>query len=132
MWLRVDRRKAALITVGALAFAASSSTRAIGLAEETKMFAVLFTDDPDRAEARERLMPQHLDFLEHHKDHVLAAGPLRGAGGEAAGGLWLVEAPDRAAVERLVEEDPFWPTGLRKSVSILEWRRVFADGKRRA
>ena len=29
----------------------------------------------------------------------------------------------------LVHEDPFWPTGLRKSVRVLLWKRVFADGK---
>jgi hypothetical protein len=32
-------------------------------------------------------------------------------------------------VRRLCERDPFWPTGLRKSVRILEWRQVFADGQ---
>jgi hypothetical protein len=29
----------------------------------------------------------------------------------------------------LAGQDPFWPTGLRKSVRVLEWRRVFADGR---
>jgi hypothetical protein len=32
-------------------------------------------------------------------------------------------------VRRLIEADPFWPTGLRKAVRVLEWTRVFADGK---
>ena len=30
---------------------------------------------------------------------------------------------------RLVEADPFWSTGLRKSIRILEWTRVYADGQ---
>jgi hypothetical protein len=30
----------------------------------------------------------------------------------------------------LIKEDPFWPTGLRKSVCILAWNQVFADGRR--
>jgi uncharacterized protein YciI len=29
-----------------------------------------------------------------------------------------------------VKKDPFWPTGLRKSVRILAWKQVFADGRR--
>jgi hypothetical protein len=33
-------------------------------------------------------------------------------------------------VEALVKEDPFWPTGLRGSIRILCWSRVFADGMR--
>ena len=62
---------------------------------------------------------------------VGAAGPLSDPSGAAAGGLWLVEADTAAEVERLVRDDPFWPTGLRQSYSILQWTRVFADGARR-
>lgn len=93
-------------------------------------FAILFTDNPDHAEARERLMPDHLAFLEHHADRVEAAGPLSEFG-EPAGGLWIVEAEDAAAARALVEADPFWPTGLREQVRILAWRQVFAAGRRR-
>ena len=94
------------------------------------MFAVLFTDNDDFASERERLMPEHLEFLEQNKDRIKSAGPLRDAAGRPAGGLWLVEAEDHAGVERLVHQDPFWPTGLRKTVSILAWKRVFTDGRR--
>ena len=76
------------------------------------LYAVLFTDDDTRAAVRAEKMPEHLAFLEHHKDAVRAAGPLR------------------EAVTALVHADPFWPTGLRQSVRVLEWRRVFADGAR--
>lgn len=94
------------------------------------LFAVLFEDDPGRADARTSHMAAHLAFLERETAAVHAAGPLL-EGGVAAGGLWLVEATDEAAVRRLVEDDPFWPTGLRRSVRILAWRQVFADGRRR-
>ena len=61
---------------------------------------------------------------------IHAAGPVVDArSGEPAGGLWLVEAESLDAVRALYEQDPLWPTGLRKSVRVLEWRRVFADGK---
>ena len=95
------------------------------------LFAVLFTDDPAHADARARLMPDHLAFLERHGDAVRAAGPLREAAtGEGAGGLWLVDAESAEAVRQLCERDPFWPTGLRRAVRVLEWTRVFADRKR--
>ena len=96
------------------------------------LFAVLFEDDPARADERPRHMPAHLDFLERNAQRIQAAGPLRDAAdGAPAGGLWLVEADTRAAVEQLCHEDPFWPTGLRRSIRILEWKHVFAAGKRR-
>jgi uncharacterized protein YciI len=96
------------------------------------LYAVLFEDNPDRAEARERNMQAHLAFLERNGARIRAAGPLREApAGAPAGGLWLVEAPDAAAVRALCESDPFWPTGLRRSIRICEWRQVFAEGTRR-
>jgi uncharacterized protein YciI len=94
------------------------------------LHVVLFTDNPDRAEARQRLMPAHLDFLERHADRIEAAGPLLDADGTGSGGLWLVEAESAEAVTALVQADPFWPTGLRQSVRVLRWKQVFADGRR--
>jgi len=93
------------------------------------LYAVLFTDNPEHAEARRRLMPDHLAFLEKNAGRIRAAGPLD-EGGSPAGGLWLVEADTVGAVKALYESDPFWPTGLRRSVRVLRWTQVFANGKR--
>lgn len=95
------------------------------------LYVVLFEDEPARADMRARHMPDHLAFLENNADRVLAAGPLRDtAAGVAAGGLWLVEADNPDAVAALTRADPFWSTGLRRSIRILEWQRVFANGRR--
>jgi uncharacterized protein YciI len=92
-------------------------------------FAVLFEDNPAKSDLRQQHMQAHLAFLAENAAQILAAGPMFDAE-QGAGGLWLVEAPDQDTVEALVEADPFWPTGLRASVRVLEWRRVFADGTR--
>ncbi len=96
-------------------------------------FAVIFEDNPDlEVDPRARLMPAHLEFLEGKATQIIrAAGPLKDGAGAAAGGLWLVEAVSAAEVQALVEQDPFWPSGLRKSVRILAWTQVFAEGRRR-
>ena len=74
-------------------------------------------------------MPEHLEFLKRRKSTILSAGPLFDVGsGKGAGGQWIVEAFDLAEVQRLVEEDPFFPSGLRKSIRILEWKLVFENG----
>jgi uncharacterized protein YciI len=97
-----------------------------------KLFAVLFDDDPARADAvRPAVMPDHLAFLDQHADVIRAAGPLRATDSAPAGGLWLVEAPDAEAVAALTRSDPFWAAGLRRSIRIQEWIQVFAEGKRR-
>ncbi|QHQ35846.1 YciI family protein [Algicella marina] len=87
-------------------------------------YAVIFEDAEGKGELRASHMAAHLKFLES-SGAVLSAGPLVGEDGCIRSGLWLVEAPGREAVEALVREDPFWPTGLRAGYEILEWRRVF-------
>ncbi|MGH8782015.1 YciI family protein [Paraburkholderia sp.] len=95
------------------------------------LFAVLFEDHTTQAdEVRRQHMQAHLDFLGRNASMITDAGPLRNADGAAAGGLWLVSAETHDQVDRLVREDPFWPTGLRKSVRVLTWQQVFARGVR--
>ena len=94
-------------------------------------YAVLFEDNEAVADQRRKYMPDHLDFLERNQPAIQAAGPLMDVSSDAgAGGLWLVSARSADDVQTLVEEDPFWPTGLRKSVRILQWKQVFANGQR--
>lgn len=96
------------------------------------IYAVLLEDDDSRAGERAKHMREHLAFLERNADSIDSAGPLRDAEtGESAGGLWLVRADNVHEVRAHIETDPFWPTGLRKSVRVLEWTQVFAGGRRR-
>ncbi|MEO1493947.1 MAG: YciI family protein [Pseudomonadota bacterium] len=94
-------------------------------------FAILFEDDDAFADQRAQHMQAHLSFLERNADAIEAAGPLLdGDTNTGAGGLWLIEADSADEARRFVEQDPFWPTGLRKSVRILHWRQVFVAGHR--
>lgn len=95
------------------------------------LYAILFEDDERHADQRARHMAAHLTFLERHAGTIRAAGPLSDSDtGEGAGGLWLVEAENAGDARALVEADPFWPTGLRRSVRVLAWRQVYAEGRR--
>ena len=88
-------------------------------------YAVLFEDNDEKAGKRAEFMREHLAFLRSNADQISAAGPLKDTkDGSSAGGLWLVKAGSREAVTELVMADPFWPTGLRKSFTILEWTKV--------
>ena len=94
-------------------------------------FAVLFEDNDEFAHKRAEFMADHLQFLADNADLIEAAGPMKQSeDGTPAGGLWIVEASDSGVVQSLVEKDPFYPTGLRKSIRILEWTQVFANGQR--
>jgi uncharacterized protein YciI len=93
-------------------------------------YAVLFEDNTNLgSDVRRRHMPAHLSFLEQNASRIKAAGPLVAPSGDPAGGLWLVEADNLDVIDALVKEDPFWATGLRRSVRILSWSRVFVEGR---
>jgi uncharacterized protein YciI len=95
------------------------------------LYVALFEDNPNLgADVRHRHMTAHMSFLDKNAARIKAAGPLRAPSGDPAGGLWVVEADSPDVVEALVKEDPFWLTGLRRSVRILWWSQVFAEGKR--
>ena len=89
------------------------------------LYAVLFEDDDRHADKRPTHMAAHLAFLKQNAKSVLAAGPLTDSKErKPAGGMWLVTADTVEQVDAIVKSDPFWPTGLRKSVRILEWKQV--------
>lgn len=89
------------------------------------IFAILFEDEPAHTHKRAAVMRDHLAFLTRHADTVHAAGPMLTEGGEGAGGLWVVEAESFEAAAALTREDPFHPTGLRRTITVLEWKQVF-------
>ena len=93
------------------------------------IFTVQFEDNPGFEHQRDKYMQEHLRFLEAHAI-CLAAGPLFTIDGQGQGGMWLIEADDVSSVEDMIRKDPFHETGLRKSITILEWRQVMRNGKR--
>lgn len=94
------------------------------------LFAVRFHDRTGRAEVRRDRLQAHIDWLDEHKDVVLVGGSLRKELGESpVGGLWLVEAPDKNAVEALIQSDPFSIHGLRECHEIFHWSKAFPERK---
>ena len=94
------------------------------------LFVARFTDKPGVGELRQQLFPAHLEWLAANKDTVLVPGSLRpDVDGESLGGLWIVEADSRAAVEAIYATDPFWTNGLREKVEVYFWKKAFEDRK---
>ncbi|OSY41012.1 MULTISPECIES: YciI family protein [Pseudonocardia] len=80
-------------------------------------FAVLYTytDDHDR---RLAVRPEHRAYLEAQPG-MLVAGAW--APDEPAGGLLIFRADDRAAVQTIVDGDPYNAAGVISDVQIREW-----------
>jgi uncharacterized protein YciI len=84
------------------------------------------TDKPGHQDLRQQVRADHLRFLEAKKHLLLAAGArLADEGGDALGGLYILDVDDRASAERFIAEDPFTRAGLFDSVVVTRWRKAF-------
>lgn len=93
------------------------------------LFVVQLEDRPDGAALRQRLGPEHRRWVAAMAGRIVAAGSLHPQpAAPAQGGLWLVRADDVAEVRELVQQDPFWRGGLRRSLEIRLWCRGFPAG----
>jgi hypothetical protein len=94
------------------------------------LFIVQFEDKPGVDELRQKLMAEHVKFLDSRKDQVLVPGSVREIPSDRPlGGLWIVEAADEAAVREVFKDDPFWVNGMRATVRINRWVKAFPDRK---
>jgi uncharacterized protein YciI len=80
-------------------------------------FAVIYTYTDDTA-LREATRPTHRDYL-RGLDTLLVAGAW--VPGEAPGGLLIFRAEDKAAVQAIVDEDPYTEAGVVADTQIREW-----------
>ena len=94
------------------------------------LFVVRFTDKPGTLPLRQQFLPAHVEWLDEQKSTILVAGSVRPEPDAApVGGVWIVEAESKAAIETLLKSDPFWLNGIRQGYEILHWHKAFPDRK---
>lgn len=92
------------------------------------LFVARFTDKPGIAQKRAELLQAHFDWLAANSDRVLLAGALREQiDGDSLGGLWIIEAESREAVESVYQGDPFFANGLRAKVEVFHYFKALPD-----
>lgn len=87
------------------------------------IFAVTYRYTED-AETRDRVRPEHRDYLRELADQgfVLLSGPCGPS--EAPGALLLFRAEDKDQIAQLVAKDPFMANGVIAETTITEWEPV--------
>lgn len=64
----------------------------------------------------------HLAYVGANREMVKVAGPYLDEAGQMAGSMFILEAPDKAAVEAFSAADPYRLAGLFDHVDIHVWR----------
>lgn len=86
------------------------------------LFAIITTDKPNHLDVRVKHRPAHVEFLKSLGGSLKAAGPFLDDKGDMMGGMVIVDAQDRAAVEAIVAQDPFTHVELFSHVEIRAWK----------
>jgi uncharacterized protein len=91
------------------------------------LFVIHAIDRPGALADRLSHYDAHKTFLGEAASHgvtIVMSGPLMDdAGAAMIGSMLLVEAPDRASVERFNQADPFHAAGIWETVTITRFNR---------
>ena len=72
------------------------------------LFCLHIMDKPGRVETRKNLVDEHRAYQKDCGVDITLSGPLLAEDGETMiGSMFLIEAPDEAAVQGFIDGDPF-------------------------
>lgn len=87
----------------------------------------IFEDEPAMLAIPAARSAAHLAYLDQNRDRILIGGGLRPAPGEAyCGGLWVLEVTDRDEAVRLIENNPYFDSAIRR-YKLFVWGKAFED-----
>jgi uncharacterized protein YciI len=93
------------------------------------LFILSCFDRPGGLERRMAAREDHLAWVRapERASMVRLAGPYLDDAGQMIGSMFILEAPDRAAVEAFSAADPYTQAGLFSAVEIRGWRVTIGE-----
>jgi uncharacterized protein len=90
------------------------------------LYAFMLVDRPDAAALRQRVRPEHKDYLAQVAERIAFAGPLLDDDGQTmTGSLLVIDFPDRAAALAWLEHEPFTRAGLYRTSQVHAFRNLW-------
>lgn len=83
------------------------------------LFVFLLTDRPGAGELRQRVRPQHKEYLARVQERIAFAGPLvHDDGSTMLGSLLVIDFASREAAAAWLADEPFTQAGLYASTTV--------------
>jgi len=83
------------------------------------LFIMFCIDRPGTEEKRRQALPGHIEYLATNPIKIVMSGPLvSDDGAKTVGSLYMIEAADRAEVERFQRADPLYNAGIWETVEL--------------
>ena len=89
------------------------------------LFFMYCVDKPDHEQVRNANRPAHLEYLKRHDANLVVVGPALSENAQKMiGSVFILDFPDRAAVDEFTRNDPYVKAGLFETTIIRPWRPV--------
>jgi len=83
------------------------------------LFIMFCIDRPGAEEKRRQALPGHIEYLATNPIKIVMSGPLvSDDGAKTVGSLYMIEAADRAEVERFQRADPLYNADIWETVEV--------------
>jgi uncharacterized protein YciI len=89
------------------------------------LYALVCHDKENGLETRLGARSEHLAWVGDNLDVIKLAGPMLDDAGQMAGSLFILDLPDRAAVQAFNAADPYTRAGLWGRVDVREFKASF-------
>jgi uncharacterized protein YciI len=94
-------------------------------------FLIDASDKPGQSALRQKIRPDHLEYLNGQVHLLLAAGAkLSDDGATPQGSFYLIDVEDRAAAEAFINADPYMRNGVFGTVVVTRVRKGYFDFQR--
>ncbi len=90
------------------------------------LFAFLCRDGENGKTLRERLLEDHLAYIESVMEKIAVAGPLKD-GDTTVGSLLIIKAENEAEARKTFEGDPYFAAGVWHSIRVDHFLGVAGD-----
>jgi hypothetical protein len=86
------------------------------------LFAFICFDKPGKADLRQRIRAEHIEYMMAALDRTAFGGPLQDDDGETSiGSIFAIDFDDRASAEAFIAEEPYTRYGLFEPPRIYPW-----------
>ena len=96
----------------------------------TMLFAIIVIARPNTEEAIEELLPEHREYHKNKLAETYLGGPIFMEDSKThAGGLMVMDFPDRLAAEAFLSNQPFNRAGIIDQIQIYPFEPLVVNGK---
>ena len=83
---------------------------------------------PGSSDLRQKIRPEHLEYLDKHVGKLLAAGAkLEEDGSPGMGSFYIFATEDRSVAEAFMNAEPYFRSGICEVVEYTRWRKGYFD-----